>query len=121
MQLLDLLKRIGFDIVRGEADELEISGVAYDSRQVSPGNLFVCIKGAKFDGHDAASEVVGKGAAAIVTERDVDLPGDTGAVEIRVRNSREALAYISAAWFKNPAVNMKITGITGTKGKTTTT
>lgn len=121
MQLLDLLRQIEFEIVRGEADELDISGVSYDSRNVSPGNLFVCIKGAKFDGHDAASEVVEKGAAVIVTERDVEIPKDSKAVEVRVKNSREALAYISAAWFKNPAVNMKITGITGTKGKTTTT
>ena len=121
MQLLNLLRDVEFDIVSGEADELDISGVSYDSRKVSPGNLFVCIKGAKFDGHDAAADVAEKGAAVIVTERGVSLPKDKNIVEVRVKNSREALAYISAAWFKHPAVNMKITGITGTKGKTTTT
>ena len=99
----------------------EISSVVYDSRYVIPGCIFVCIKGAVYDGHEFADIAVEKGAAAIVVSGAItSVTGEDVAV-IRVEDTRYALAFISAAWFGYPAQKLKVIGITGTKGKTTTT
>lgn len=118
MKLSDLLKDIEYTCVKGDPDVL-ISEPVYDSRKISEGCVFVCIKGANFDGHDAAMEASSKGAAALITERDVEVTGET--TVIRVENTRYAMAYIAAAYNGNPADRLKMIGITGTKGKTTTT
>ncbi|MCR5002613.1 MAG: UDP-N-acetylmuramoyl-L-alanyl-D-glutamate--2,6-diaminopimelate ligase [Lachnospiraceae bacterium] len=118
MKLSDLLKDIEYTCVKGDPDVL-ISEPVYDSRKISEGCVFVCIKGANFDGHDAAMEASCKGAAALITERDVEVTGET--TVIRVENTRYAMAYIAAAYNGNPADRLKMIGITGTKGKTTTT
>ena len=105
----------------------EISQIVNDSRKAVKDCLFFCIVGANTNGHKYAEEVLMKGAAALVVSEDLDLSyleGKTPVEEpviIRVQNTRYAMAYISAAYYGNPASEMKIIGVTGTKGKTTTT
>lgn len=118
MKLADLLKKLKCTCVKGTAD-VDITTVAYDSRRVERGSLFICIKGAVTDGHRFAEAAVNKGASALVVEDDVTVPENV--TVIRVEDSRYALACISAEYFGNPADKLKVIGITGTKGKTTTT
>ncbi len=122
MKLNDLLEKLEYTIVCGDADR-EVTGVVYDSRKVSEGCLFVCIQGANFDGHEFAEEVVAKGAKVLVVSRDVSLTQEQEkeVTLVKVADTRYAMAFISAAYFGNPAEKLTVIGITGTKGKTTTT
>ena len=118
MKLTDLLTDIPHALIAGSADR-EITGIAYDSRKVTPGCLFVCLRGEQVDGHTFIPAALQAGAAAIVVE---EAPAQVGeATLIQVADSRVALAHLSAAWFSHPARAMTMIGITGTKGKTTTT
>lgn len=116
--LKQLLERMEYTLVQGSVDR-EITELIYDSRKAAEGVLFVCVKGTAVDGHDFAGEVAGKGAAALVVQEDVKVPEDV--TVIKVKDTREALAFLSAAWFDYPADSLKVIGVTGTKGKTTTT
>lgn len=118
MNLKDLLSNTEYTVVRG-SDGVSVSSLVYDSRKAEKGCVFVCIKGAGFDGHSFVPEVCEKGAAAVIASADVDAP-DTVTV-IRTEDTRLALANMSAAWFGHPAEKLVTIGITGTKGKTTTT
>ena len=118
MKLNKLLERLEYDVVQG-TDEAEVTTLVNDSRKVDAGSVFVCISGAVSDGHKFAADVAAKGAAAVVVEKDVEVPADV--TVIRVQDTRYALALMSAAYFGYPAEKLKIIGITGTKGKTTTT
>ncbi len=118
MKLSSLLEELEYTFLSGE-QEKEISTLVYDSRKVEKDSIFVCISGSVRDAHDFIPEVIEKGATVIVVEREVE-PVD-GVTFIRVENSRKALAYLSAAYFGHPAKRLKTIGITGTKGKTTTT
>lgn len=118
MKLVDLLKKLKYTCVQGTVD-VDITTVIYDSRRVESGSLFICIKGAAADGHKFAEMAVNKGASALVVEDDVTVPENV--TVIKVDDSRYALACISAEYFGNPADKLKVIGITGTKGKTTTT
>ncbi len=118
--LKELLKKISYTIDNGN-EEIQITSVVYDSRKIEKGCMYICIEGANFDGHTFADEAVEKGAAAIVVQKEIHLKADTNVTVVRVEDTRYAMAFISAAYFKNPAEKMKIIGITGTKGKTTTT
>ncbi|MFZ7130901.1 MAG: Mur ligase family protein [Eubacteriales bacterium] len=94
-----------------------ITGIAYHSKRVNPGNIFVCIKGYKSDGHTYIPQVIDKGAVAIIVEEyqdDVDIP------QFLVKDSRHTLAALSDAFYGHPSKNMKVIGITATNGKTTT-
>lgn len=113
MKLSQILKGIN---VKNEYEDKEIAEVTSDSRQVQEGYLFVCIKGASFDGHTVAGEMLEKGAAAVVSERDLGLPN-----QIIVDDTRDAYSPICANFFSNPADSLKLIGLTGTNGKTTTT
>lgn len=97
--------------------DTEITSITDDTRKVTEGSLFVCVKGGSFDGHSAAAEMLGKGAAAVVCERDLGL-GDR---QIITKNSRELYGKICAAWFGHPERCMTMIGVTGTNGKTTIT
>ena len=105
----------------------EVTEIVNDSRKITPGCLFFCIVGAVRDGHEFARQALMDGAAALVVQQDLDLSDLAGKtpvkepVIIRVQDTRYAMAYIAAAYYKNPASEMKIIGVTGTKGKTTTT
>ncbi len=118
MKLRDLLERLEYEVVQGD-DGIEISTLINDSRKVEQGSAFVCISGAVVDGHQFIADVAKKGAAAVIVEREVEAP-ETMTV-IRVADTRYALALMSAAYFGYPAEKLKVIGITGTKGKTTTT
>ena len=99
-------------------DENEsIEAVEYSSKSAGKNTLFFCLRGASGDGHDYAADAYSSGCRAFVVERFLDLPD---AVQIVVADSREALAYMSAAFYGHPADSLKIIGVTGTKGKTTT-
>lgn len=117
-KLKDLLEHLDYQCLQGTTDK-EITSVVYDSRKAEPGSLFLCIKGAVSDGHAYAKEVIEKGASVLVVQDVVEVPEDV--TVIQVENSRYAMACISAAWFDHPAKKLKTIGITGTKGKTTTT
>ncbi|KPU44041.1 UDP-N-acetylmuramoyl-L-alanyl-D-glutamate--LD-lysine ligase [Oxobacter pfennigii] len=118
MKLKDIMMNINHTILKGTSDK-EIEGIAYDSRAVKEGYLFVCIKGFKADGHDFINDAVKKGAKAIILEKEGHLPD--GVTAIKVGDSRMALALASAAFFEHPSKNVKLIGVTGTNGKTTTT
>jgi len=93
----------------------EVTGITGDSRKVSPGDVFVCISGAKTDGHAYAAAAVAAGAVAVVAERDTGLPG-----QVLVRDSHTAYSLMCAAFFGYPAERLQVIGVTGTNGKTTT-
>lgn len=118
--LSELLEEVSYECVRGRLDR-EISDIVYDSRKVQAGCLFVCIPGARADGHQYAAAAVQAGASAILAEREVELPEGADVTVILVDNTCYAMAFASAAYFGHPAKQMKIIGVTGTKGKTTTT
>lgn len=118
--LSELLEEVSYECVRGRLDR-EISDIVYDSRKVQAGCLFVCIPGARADGHQYAASAVQAGASAILAEREVELPEGADVTVILVDNTCYAMAFASAAYFGHPAKQMKIIGVTGTKGKTTTT
>ena len=118
MKLVELLDRLDYELYAGELDR-EISTLTYDSRKVEKDSVFVCISGTVRDAHDFIPDVIEKGASVIIIEKDVE-PVE-GVTYIKVANSRQALAYTSAAYFGHPAEQLKTIGITGTKGKTTTT
>ena len=119
MKLSALLGKLEYECLQGSVDT-EVRGVVYDSRKISEGCLFICIVGANFDGHTFAPEAAERGAAALIVSQTVEgIPQEI--TVIKVADTRYAMAFISAAWFGNPAEKLKVIGVTGTKGKTTTT
>ena len=98
--------------------ENDITGIAYDSRKVEPGYAFVAIPGQQADGYDFIRDAVARGAAVILSERETDLPSEVSLLQ--VRDSRRALAALSAAYFGHPDEKLRLIGVTGTNGKTTT-
>ncbi|MBQ6384765.1 MAG: UDP-N-acetylmuramoyl-L-alanyl-D-glutamate--2,6-diaminopimelate ligase [Lachnospiraceae bacterium] len=123
MLLSELLERLDAAVISGDPDATEITGVVYDSRKAEKGSLFVCVEGANSDGHDYLADVAEKGAAAVLVRRGHALPDPlpAGLAVAAVSDTRIGLAYTSAAWFGYPAEKIPVIGITGTKGKTTTT
>lgn len=113
MKLSQILKGIR---VLNSYEDKEALDVSQDSRLVKEGTLFVCVKGAAFDGHSFAGEMLEKGAVSVVTERDLGLDN-----QIIVENTRAVFSQICANFFSNPADKLKLIGLTGTNGKTTTT
>ena len=113
MRLYQLLERVD---VLSVCDDGEITSIVSDSRKVCPGDLFVAISGIHFDGHNACAEVLQKGAAAVVVERDLGLPH-----QVIVSDTRAALNKLIAAYYEYPSERYKLIGVTGTSGKTSTT
>lgn len=95
---------------------VEIGDLAYDSRRVGPGTLFFCAPGERFDRHDFAAEAVGRGAVALVVERELAV----GVPQVVVEDARAAMAPLAARFWGDPTAELKVVGITGTNGKTTT-
>lgn len=118
MKLTKLLERLEYECINGSLD-VEVTNIVNDSRKAKEGSLFFCIKGAVSDGHEYAAEVAAKGAKVLVVQDEVKVPEDV--TVIRVKDSRYAMAVVSAAYFDYPAEKLRVIGITGTKGKTTTT
>src|SRR5256886_9901408 len=121
MQLKILLAAIPVREIIGPSDRA-VESIAYDSRRVQRNGLFVALGGEKSDGHDFIGAAIEKGAAVIVAER-ADNPPVAGrrATRVLVENTRTALADVSARFFNYPARKLKLAGVTGTNGKTTTT
>ena len=115
MDLERLVAALGADEVVGAAP-VEVRDLAYDTRGVSPGSLFFCVRGARADGHDFAPEAIANGAVALVVERPlaVDVP------QVVVADSRAAMAVVADEFFGRPTETLQIAGVTGTSGKTTT-
>ncbi len=113
MRLTKLLENVE---VKNSFSDYDISEIITDSRKVTEGCVFVCIKGREFDGHSAALKAAEKGAKAIISERQTGAPN-----EILVNSTREALAKMSSAFYGEPSKKMKLIGVTGTNGKTSTT
>lgn len=118
MKLSYLLKDLHYEKISGSLD-YDIRGVAYDSRMISKDFVFVCICGFKSDGHNYVNEAINKGVAAVIIEKDVQVKAEV--TVIKVADTRLALALISASYFNHPSDYMRLIGVTGTNGKTTTT
>ena len=116
--LKDLVNDISYEVLKGDLN-IEINEVRFDSRKVGRGDLFICIPGTVVDGHNYIEDCIKKGATAFIVTRDVEVSEDV--TVIKVDDARVALANISAAFFDYPAKSLKVIGVTGTKGKTTTT
>ncbi|ARA93735.1 UDP-N-acetylmuramoyl-L-alanyl-D-glutamate--2,6-diaminopimelate ligase [Rhodothermaceae bacterium RA] len=121
--LIDPLTRAGLvRTVRGLSDDIVIDHLADDSRKVGPGGLFVAVRGERADGHLFIDKAVQNGAIAIVCEA---MPGEAsarfpGIAFVQVRDARQALADLAAAFYDHPVRALKMVGVTGTNGKTTT-
>jgi UDP-N-acetylmuramoyl-L-alanyl-D-glutamate--2,6-diaminopimelate ligase len=124
MELTELLNNIKAIQVTGEVQRKDISGIFYDSRNVVKGSVFAAIKGYNTDGHKYIMNAVNSGAAAVIMDDNSAVPDEvfmhSGVAKILVEDSRKALAEISSAFYKNPSQKLKMIGITGTNGKTTT-
>ena len=118
MKLSQLLEHLQYEVVQGK-DDIPVTELVNDSRKVCEGSVFVCISGAVSDGHSYIADVAEKGAAAVIVEKDIEVPENL--TVIKVPDTRYGLALMSAAYFGYPADKLKVIGITGTKGKTTTT
>lgn len=116
--LKEWLEGLSCDILQGSTD-LDVTDVIYDSRKAAPGTVFVAMAGSNVDSHRFIPQVIAAGVQVIVVEKEVDVPEDV--TVIRVENGRQALAHLSAARFGHPAEKLFMIGVTGTKGKTTTT
>lgn len=116
MNLKQILAQVKTSSVEGSLDR-EVTGLAYDSRRVTPGMLFVAVKGQHTDGHDYIQNAIDRGAVAVICERNGFL--QQRATKIKVTDSRAALAQASAAFYQQPSEKLKVIGVTGTNGKTT--
>lgn len=125
MRLLNLIACLEYALIQTEIplQRMEIKGICHDSRNVKEGEIFVCLKGYESDGHTHIREAVQNGAAVVLVETlSVDgkfLYFPRGVTVLLVEDTREALAYLSAVWFRWPARKLTVIGVTGTKGKTT--
>jgi len=115
MRLGALLAAAGATAV-ADADRVDVRHIVYDSRKASPGSLFVAIKGFHRDGHDHAADAVARGAVAVVAERPVGVPVPVAVVP----DTRAALADLAAELYDHPTRRLRLVGVTGTDGKTTT-
>ena len=104
------------DVLAVEAAPVEIAGLAYDNRRVEDATLFFCVRGFTRDGHDFAADAIARGAAALV----VDHPLGLGVPEVVVADVRAAMAPAAARFFGDPTARLRMAGVTGTNGKTTT-
>lgn len=123
-KLVDLLEGLEYLVVKGSLDRT-VSQVVIDSRKASENCMFICISGFTSDGHEYAEAAVTAGASVLIVEKDIDMRAidniSKDVTVIRVHDSRIAMALISASFYDHPSGKLKVIGITGTKGKTTTT
>ena len=124
MELSNLLNNINAIQVTGEFQRKDVEAIVYDSRNVKKNSIFVAIKGYKTDGHKYILDAINKGAIAVVLEDDQSIPDElfdhNNVLKILVNNSRIALAELSKIFWNSPSEKLKLVGITGTNGKTTT-
>lgn len=116
MILKSLLKGLDYEVIKGN-EESKVQNIRYDNRKIEQGDAFVCVKGFKADGHSFIGDAIKKGANILIVQEDVSVQEDI--TIIKVRDTRKALAIMSSNYFGNPKDKLKIIGITGTNGKTT--
>ena len=116
MILKSLLKGLDYEVIKGN-EESKVQNIGYDNRKIEQGDAFVCVKGFKVDGHSFIGDAIKKGAKTLIVQEDVSVQEDI--TIIKVRDTRKALAIMSSNYFGNPKDKLKIIGITGTNGKTT--
>ncbi len=116
MILSQLLKGLDYRIINGSLD-LNINNVQYNSRKVTPGDVFVCIEGFSADGHDYVLNAIESGAIVVICKKDLDI--DENITVIKVSDTRKALAITASNVLENPVNDIKLIGVTGTNGKTT--
>ena len=118
MNLKELLAGVACEVVQGRPD-VEVKMIHFDSRKVGEGDLFIAQRGVNADGHEYITKAVAAGAVAVVCE---EVPGELkeGVVYVKTGNSSEALGVMSSNFYGNPSRRMKVVGVTGTNGKTTT-
>ncbi len=125
MELTQLLNSLHVIQVTGEVQRKDVADIVYDSRKVQKNSVFVAIKGYKTDGHKFLQDAINKGAVAVVVEDDDSIPDElithSKIAKIVVNNSRTTLAELSKGFYKDPTSKIKLIGITGTNGKTTST
>jgi UDP-N-acetylmuramoyl-L-alanyl-D-glutamate--2,6-diaminopimelate ligase len=119
MRLTELLAHIDYTELSGCDENLSVSSITNDSRQVSPGTMFVALAGTKFDGHHFASKAVERGAACIVHEKAIEVPD--GVCRVRVQDTRKAYPLLAALISGMPSERLRVIGVTGTNGKTSFT
>lgn len=120
MILKELISELDYTLYNGD-ENVEITELVCDSRKIVKGCIFVCIKGTVFDGHTFIDEAIKQGAAAIITEDEVEITQNRkNTTFIAAADCRNTLALVSAAYFGHPSKRLFTIGITGTKGKTTT-
>ncbi|MCJ7715307.1 MAG: UDP-N-acetylmuramoyl-L-alanyl-D-glutamate--2,6-diaminopimelate ligase [Anaerolineales bacterium] len=119
MSLAEIFSEI--DVINDlPSDDLQISGIRIDSREVKQGNLYLAVPGTRVDGHTYILDAVAKGASVVVGSEPSQGYMDLAVPYIQVKNTRETLAYLTAAWYDFPARKLIVIGVTGTDGKTTT-
>jgi len=116
MKLRKIMNSINFNLVKGNID-IDIKEIQYDSRKVKDGDVFFCIEGFNLDGHKYIQNAIENGAVAIVCQKDIEK--EISCTVLRTEDTRKALAIGAANYYENPSRSMKMIGVTGTNGKTT--
>lgn len=116
MKLKEVLKGLDYEIIKGN-DDMEINKIEYDSRKVGKGDLFVCIEGFNVDGHKYAESACDKGAVAIICGKSLEKYPEC--TIIKVKDGRKTLAISAGNFYDHPSNKLKLIGVTGTNGKTT--
>ncbi|MBX4259175.1 UDP-N-acetylmuramoyl-L-alanyl-D-glutamate--2,6-diaminopimelate ligase [Clostridium estertheticum] len=116
MKLRKIMENINFNLIKGDID-IDIKEIQYDSRKVKKGDVFFAIEGYNLDGHKYIQSAINNGAVAVVCQKDIEAELDI--VVIKVEDARRTLAISAANYYENPSRSMKMIGITGTNGKTT--
>ncbi len=118
MKLSTVLEGLEYKLLAGSQDQ-EVLGICFDSRKSKPGDLFICIPGLKSDGHDFAQQAIDRGAVAVLVERVLDVTPNVSM--IKLADNRTAMPVVASNFYKKPSHHIKLIGVTGTNGKTTTT
>lgn len=119
MKLLELLEGVSYQLIKGEIEK-EIVNIQYDSRKVTDGDVFVCLSGFEVDGHNYANRAIENGATVIICEKDIDFNQISENITVlRVEEGRKVLATMAANFYDHPTKSLKLIGVTGTNGKTT--
>lgn len=119
LKLENLINNLEYEILMGSID-IDIRGIENDSRKIRDGYMFIAIKGFSVDGHDYIEEAISNGAVCVMVEHNIDIENESVTI-IKVNDTLDALAYVSSVFYGEPSKRIKLIGVTGTNGKTSTT